>query len=106
MKNTTRREFWGNPDLQMNLMVKGGFGGGACGKVESGQDYDPPSAVEYGYRGKKELRENIRCCNPGRCSFYEWHGGTSIRFHHNIHLGVGWYWSNIERNLGLITGIQ
>jgi hypothetical protein len=55
---------------------------------------------------KKELRENIRCSNPGRCSFYEWHGGTTGRFHHNIHLGVGWYRSNIERNLGLITGIQ
>jgi hypothetical protein len=43
----------GKPDLQMNLVVKGGFGVGACGKAESGQDYDPRSAVEYGDRGKK-----------------------------------------------------
>ena len=55
---------------------------------------------------KKELRENICCWNPGRCSLYEWHGGTTGRFHHNVHPGVGWYRSNKERNLGLITGIQ
>ena len=55
---------------------------------------------------KKELRENIRCCNPGRCSFYEWHGGTTGRFQLNVHFGVGWYRGNKERNLGLITGIQ
>ena len=32
MKNTTRREFLGKSVLQMNLVVKVGFGGGACGK--------------------------------------------------------------------------
>jgi hypothetical protein len=31
-KNTTRRDFLGNPGLQMNLVVNGGFGVGACGK--------------------------------------------------------------------------
>ena len=51
----------GKPDLQMNLMVNGSFGDGACGKGESGHDQDPPSAVEQEERGKKELRENI-CC--------------------------------------------
>ena len=44
-KIKTRREFPGKPDLQMNLVVKGGFGDGACGKGESGHDQDPPSAV-------------------------------------------------------------
>jgi hypothetical protein len=33
-KNKTRREFLGKLDLQMNLMVKGGFGDGACGNVK------------------------------------------------------------------------
>ena len=36
MKNKTRREFLGNLDLQMNLMVKGGFGDEACGKCWGG----------------------------------------------------------------------
>jgi hypothetical protein len=45
MKNKTRREFLENLDLQMNLVVNGSFGDGACGKGESGQDQDPPSAV-------------------------------------------------------------
>ena len=44
----------------MNLVVKGGFGVGACGKGESGQDQDPTSAVEYGDRGKKgTTREHL-----------------------------------------------
>ena len=30
--NPTRREFPGKPGLPMNLVVKGGFGDGACGK--------------------------------------------------------------------------
>jgi len=33
MKNKTRRGFLGKLDLQMNLVVNGSFGGGACGKV-------------------------------------------------------------------------
>jgi hypothetical protein len=43
--NTTQREFPGKPGLPMNLVVKGGFGDGACGKGKSGQDQDPKSAV-------------------------------------------------------------
>jgi hypothetical protein len=45
MKNKTRREFLGNLNLQMNLVVNGSFGVGACGKWGSGQDQDPKSAV-------------------------------------------------------------
>jgi hypothetical protein len=45
MKNKTRREFWGNLDLKMNLVVKMSFGDGACGKGESGYDQDSTSAV-------------------------------------------------------------
>ena len=44
-KIKTRREFFENLDLQINLVVKGGFGDGACGKWESGHDRDPKSAV-------------------------------------------------------------
>ena len=45
MKRKTRLEFLKKPDLMMNLVVKCGFGGGACGKEESGQDQDPESGV-------------------------------------------------------------
>jgi hypothetical protein len=45
MKNKTRREFGGNLDLQMNLMVKGSLRVGACGKGECGHGQDPKSAV-------------------------------------------------------------
>jgi hypothetical protein len=34
MKNKSRREFPKKPDLEMNLVVKGSSGVGACGKVE------------------------------------------------------------------------
>jgi hypothetical protein len=34
--NTTRRELPGKPDLQMKIVVKGGFGDRTCGKGESG----------------------------------------------------------------------
>jgi hypothetical protein len=45
MKRKTRLEFFKKPDLMMNFVVKCGFGGGACGKGESGYDQDPESAV-------------------------------------------------------------
>jgi len=45
MKNKTRLGFFENLDLQMNLVVNGSFGDGACGKWGSGQDQDPKSAV-------------------------------------------------------------
>ena len=58
--NTTRRELPGKPDLQMKIVVKGGFGDGTCGKRESGHIKDPKSAVEYGDRGKKgTMREHL-----------------------------------------------
>ena len=58
--NTTRRELPGKPDLQMKIVVKGGFGDGTCGKGESGHNKDPKSAVEYGDRGKKgTMREHL-----------------------------------------------
>ena len=44
-KIKTRREFLGNLDLTMNLMVNGSFWDGACGKWGSGQDQDPTSAI-------------------------------------------------------------
>ena len=45
-KIKTRREFLENLDLQINIVVNGIFGDGACGKGGSGQDQDPQSALK------------------------------------------------------------
>ena len=43
----------------MNLVVNGGFGDGACGKEESGQDQDPNQWFSRGQGKKGTKREHL-----------------------------------------------